>query len=154
MQINVDLIYPIGSIYMTASTVSPADLFGGMWERIEGRFLCGSGTPTQNSYNGFGTIQDNYLDPNQFGLSLGLTAGEYNHKLSVQEMPSHIHRQIIWDASPFGLQGMAGGSYPRGLSVDGGTFQDYNPRTGYEGGDQYHNNMPPFLVVNIWKRIA
>lgn len=41
MQINVDLIYPIGSIYMTTSTVSPAVLFGGTWERIKGRCIVG-----------------------------------------------------------------------------------------------------------------
>lgn len=41
MNINVDLIYPIGSIYMTTSTVSPAVLFGGTWERIKGRCIVG-----------------------------------------------------------------------------------------------------------------
>lgn len=41
MQINVDLVYPIGSIYMTTSTVSPAVLFGGTWERIKGRCIVG-----------------------------------------------------------------------------------------------------------------
>ena len=37
-----DTIYPIGSVYMSANPTSPADLFGGTWEAIEGRFLVGA----------------------------------------------------------------------------------------------------------------
>ena len=41
-----DLIYPIGSIYLSVSDVSPAALFGGSWERItfvKGRLKFGDG---------------------------------------------------------------------------------------------------------------
>ena len=27
-------------------------------------------------------------------------------------------------------------------------------RTSYVGGGESHNNMPPYLVVNMWKRTA
>lgn len=37
-----DTIYPIGAIYMSTNPTSPADLFGGTWEAIEGRFLVGA----------------------------------------------------------------------------------------------------------------
>ena len=39
----VDLFYPIGSIYMSIDSISPANLFGGTWERIENRFLLAAG---------------------------------------------------------------------------------------------------------------
>lgn len=32
-------VYPTGAIYMSTSSTSPAQLFGGSWERIQGRFL-------------------------------------------------------------------------------------------------------------------
>ena len=38
-----DTIYPIGAIYMSTNSTSPATLFGGTWQRIEGRFLLGAG---------------------------------------------------------------------------------------------------------------
>lgn len=33
--------WPIGSYYIAGNTTSPADLFGGTWQRIEGRFIYG-----------------------------------------------------------------------------------------------------------------
>ena len=39
-----NLIYPVGSIYMSVNNVSPATLFGGEWESLENRFLVGAGS--------------------------------------------------------------------------------------------------------------
>ena len=36
-----DLIYPVGSFYISAKSTNPAILFGGTWEQIQGRFLLG-----------------------------------------------------------------------------------------------------------------
>ena len=63
-------IYPVGSIYMSVTSTSPADLFGGTWERIKDRFLLASG--------------DTY--------SAGSTGGEAQHTLTVDEMPAHAHQ--------------------------------------------------------------
>lgn len=38
---NADEIYPIGSVCIRYDTTSPATLYGGTWQRIEGRFLFG-----------------------------------------------------------------------------------------------------------------
>ena len=43
-----DLIYPIGSIYMSMNSTNPSLLFGGTWEQISGKFLWATGsTPGQ-----------------------------------------------------------------------------------------------------------
>lgn len=39
----IDLIYPVGSIYISVNSVSPATLFGGTWEQIQDRFLLSAG---------------------------------------------------------------------------------------------------------------
>ena len=66
-----DLVYPVGSIYMSANSTSPTTLFGGTWERIQNRFLLSAGS----EYNA------------------GATGGEKTHTLSSSEMPSHTHTQ-------------------------------------------------------------
>lgn len=65
----VDLIYPVGSIYMNVNSTSPATLFGGTWEQLKDRFLLGAG--------------DTYTE--------GDTGGSANHTLTTDEMPSHNH---------------------------------------------------------------
>lgn len=35
----MDDIYPIGFIYMSVSSASPSTIFGGIWQKIEGRFI-------------------------------------------------------------------------------------------------------------------
>lgn len=38
---TVDEIYPVGSVCIRYDTTSPATLYGGTWQRIEGRMLFG-----------------------------------------------------------------------------------------------------------------
>ena len=61
--------YPVGAIYQSTGSTSPASLFGGDWERIQGRFLLG----TSSSY------------------SVTATGGEERHTLTISEMPRHNH---------------------------------------------------------------
>ena len=35
----LDLVYPVGAVYISATSTSPQTLFGGTWEQIKGRFL-------------------------------------------------------------------------------------------------------------------
>jgi hypothetical protein len=118
-------IYPIGSIYISVANTNPGTLFTGTWEKIEGKFLLASST----SY------------------SVGSTGGEANHTLTINEMPNHSHGAGA--GSKFqvyeGSIGFAPGNYyTRGNQNN----------TGTSGGGQAHNNMPPYLSVNIWKRIS
>ncbi len=121
-----DLIYPIGSIYMSVNNVNPELLFGGVWEKIEDKFLLASSS--------------NY--------ELGETGGEATHTLTVNEMPSHNHSRRT---SPQGYaeRDTSGNDIisPASGSAKAVTKTSYNT-----GGGQAHNNMPPYLVVNMWKR--
>ena len=117
-------MYPIGSIYLTLGEDSPAGLYGGAWELIKDRFLFGAG--------------DMY--------SMGVTGGEATHTLTVEEMPSHKHEirttplAVVDQAFTWGDENLRGaGSSMWSEAV---------------GGSQPHNNMPPFLTVRIWKRVA
>jgi hypothetical protein len=120
----LNFIYPVGSIYTSLSSTSPATLFGGTWERIQGRFLLSaSSTYEANS-----------------------TGGEATHKLTVNELPSHNHGNVY--SSDVG----SSDKVMDWISGNSGTKIGFN--TVNTGGGQAHNNMPPYLAVYMWKRTA
>lgn len=151
----IDYIYPIGSIYLSVNSTSPATLFGGSWTQLKDRFLLGSGST----------------------YSSGATGGAATHKLSVAEMPSHAHDTPFFNnmtnngemKSDFiGVFGK-GVTASQALKDTGQTstmemwwINQTNTAEGNEwayltsakGSGSAHNNMPPYLVVYMWKRTA
>lgn len=120
-----DFTYPVGSIYMSVSSTSPATLFGGTWQQIEDTFLLSAGST----------------------YTAGDTGGEAAHTLTVDEIPAHSHVQGKKYSTALGAY-----SPDAPWTANSGTI--YNWPTGDTGGDQAHNNMPPYLVVYMWKRTA
>lgn len=127
---TIDLLTPaIGEIYISTSNEHPSGRFGGIWEQIKDTFLLASG--------------DIY--------SPGSTGGEATHTLTIDEIPSHTHtykRHAFdrYDTDP-----------DLGDDVYGANNKTLDARegvTGSSGGGQPHNNMPPYLAVYVWKRIA
>lgn len=145
----VDAIYPVGSIYMSVNSTSPATLFGGTWEQIKGRFLLGTGTPDNNSNTYYGSDLT-YNGQTKYNETVGSTGGESRHTLSVAEMPSHTH-EIQGGGVKLSLVSGNTGYYRLQFATGGGVQQMLNLNT---GGDGAHNNMPPYLVVYMWKRTA
>lgn len=141
-------IYPIGSIYMNVNDINPADLFGGIWEQIKDCFLLACG--------------DTYAN--------GTTGGEANHKLTVNEMPSHTHvqnahkhawkgRKAEWGNTSGGnaktlIDFTATSSYLACAAVDDNGVGSTTATNKNTGGSGTHNNMPPYLAVNVWKRVG
>lgn len=124
----LDLIYPIGSIYMSVNNVSPQEFLGGTWVRIKDTFLLSAG--------------DTY--------SAGSTGGEATHKLTESEMPGHSHK-----ITTYGDESSAGATTRevRGTEYAHSALEATHS-TSSVGGNQPHNNMPPYLVVYMWKRTA
>lgn len=46
----LDAVWPVGSIYLSASEISPETLFGGTWEQVKDRFLLAAGIPIPGQY--------------------------------------------------------------------------------------------------------
>lgn len=136
----IESIYPIGSIYMSISNVEPSILFGGEWEQIKDVFLLSAG--------------DNY--------SAGSTGGEATHKLTAKELPKQsgtISTHGVYSGTPiaavsgvFSASHSCSGKYMNGTA----TGHDSIDTITYSNGGQNtaHNNMPPYLTVYAWKRIA
>lgn len=135
--------YPVGSIYLSVNDTNPATLFGGTWERIsQGRFLLGAGANVANTTNYWGAYP-----AGKENFPSGEMGGEVEHTLTVDEMPSHTHpERLEWgNTKAWGLTGTGQGA---NAVVDQGSV------TGATGGGKPHNNMPPYLVVYMWKRVS
>lgn len=120
------MAHPIGSIYSSTAATSPADLFGGTWERIKGAFIWG--------------IED--------GEQAGITGGEATHTLTVDEMPRH---RIDLNAVNAALDEAGSGYHPAWVVDKKYTAQVLSNNI---GGDQPHNNMPPYYGAYVWRRTA
>ena len=124
----LDLIYPVGSIYMSVNNVSPATFLGGTWDALQDRFLIGAG----NDY------------------AVNATGGETTHTLTIDEMPSHKHNNSTNDFPTWHDQTHSGALAWN--QTNGWHTEQLASHFDAVGGNQAHNNMPPYLAVYMWKR--
>lgn len=156
---------PVGYVYISVVSTSPATLFGGgTWVRIgQGRVLVGQDS-TQTEFD---TAEE--------------TGGSKTHTLTEAELPSHTHaidhNHLAFDSSEEGnhthiitrkdLTGNATGvargnttadadgtTEAAGLHTHNINVPDYAGTSGTAGSGAAHNNLQPYLVVYMWKRTA
>lgn len=133
-------IYPVGSIYIsTNKTFNPNTAFGGTWiKTAEGRCLIGANTR----------------------YPLGTTGGEATHTLRVEEMPAHDHTAGLASNFKLGNEGIYSSSIDHNSShqflyIDQTSTQATSViKTNPKGDSSAHNNMQPYLAVNLWERTA
>jgi len=139
--IFLNKIFPVGAVYITYDNNNPGNFLGGTWEQFgQGRTLVGEGTGNDGSTSMSFTTES--------------TGGEYRHKLSTDEMPSHNHRipDQADDNSSFK-------TYDWGDPMLLGTKRATKNKgywwsiTEYVGGSKSHNNLQPYVVTYFWRRV-
>jgi microcystin-dependent protein len=90
--------------------------------------------------------------PGGSSFNLGQTGGEKAHTLTIAEIPVHTH--LVSGSSAAGSLGSPSGNLPAVSSKPAyGTASPdvvMSPlAVGNAGGDQAHENMPPYLVLNF-----
>ena len=123
----IDLVYPVGAVYISMNQTSPQTLFGGTWTQIQGRFLIGAGT----------------------AYPAGSTGGEATHTLTASEIPDHTHT--------FKYTGQSVTTGVNSIRLYQAASNQYNAYSGGQSsncGGQAHNNLPPYMAVYMWTRTA
>lgn len=128
---NLNQFYPVGSVCQSTEPTNPATFMGGVWERFgNGRVLVGV-DETDADFNAANKI-----------------GGEKAHTLTIDEMPSHSHRQFV-------SANNGSDSIRRDWSSDGaGRAYDQGMETGRTGGNRPHNNLQPYITIYRWRRTA
>lgn len=165
----LNMIYPVGSIYMSVNNVSPATFIGGTWTALTDRVLIGAGSSYTVNATGGATSHTHTS-----AAHIHTTAG---HTLTVNEMPSHTHSHpnnghtFSWGDRNSTLWLNSGQMTAQGATNNGlSSYQGPNNLTNYTGGSASHShgntgsttpgntgsssNLPPYLAVYMWKRTA
>lgn len=143
-------IVRVGYIYASDDPTDPAEIFGfGTWERIKDTFLLAAG--------------DAY--------EAGTSGGEATHTLLPKELP-RLGGKIVMHSTASGtnvqlVKAIENGQYTNILSTnqsnkgkcrDGGTIMTSSDSIGdiniMFGENAAHNNMPPYFVTYVWRRIS
>ena len=149
----VDLIYPVGSIYMSVNSVNPATLFGGEWEQIKDKFLLSAGDTYSNATEGGSadavvvkhnhTQNAHYHNANSDGTRSFMTAptgSTWNEIAGSNISGSGYHYVVTQDKSNYNV-----------WVNQSANATATNKESGVDGTGK---NMPPYLTVNVWKRTA
>lgn len=169
----LNIFYPVGSIYTSTKSTSPATLFGGTWVQIKDTFLLTAG--------------DNYSAGSKGG-SATHTHTTGSHTLTVAETPAHTHTRGTMNitgsfmvdpdnawcriANPTGAftadndqtraTGGGSGSTTHPARANFTASNSWTGATSSVGGGAAHNhgntgsssNLPPYRVVYAWERTA
>lgn len=130
-------VFPIGYVLTTFDNNDYTDYLGFKWEQISDRFLLASTS-----------------EPGDLG-------GEATHTLTYEEMPIHSHGTILYCNYGGGTQDVAGcfiiesPQYVSWSALNRSNINiGYAGQTDDRGGSQAHNNMPPYVTVRMWRRVA
>lgn len=135
----VERDHPVGSLYISENATSPAEIYGGTWERIEGKFIMGA--------------SDTY--------PAGSTGGEESVKLTRENIPILPTRKGVAAINTVGSAihvPQWGWIYTAKQVTNSDGYNSYTAQwddVGTEDADMQNvNNMPPYYSVYIWRRVA
>lgn len=155
----IDVLFPIGSVYFTATNQNPSTFMGGTWSSIaEGRVVIGVGTGTDSTGD-------------QKTFEAGTNDGTYSKSLDSTNIPPHYHyvanSDIVQATSANALTESKSVSVGAAVSLDqayllkGSTTKPTLGRTSTFGNTSTTDGLgspvsitPPSFGLYIWKRTA
>lgn len=149
----MDLIHPVGSIYLSMDDTDPKTLFPGTyWTRIaKGRMLVGSSASpkasdySDNSTDSWGELNHSSQKP----PATGATGGSL--KLTTRELPAHTHS---FDRDGDSSSALAGDNPNDFGSVWRTVGSSAHTSVTTTSAGSSGNYLPAFMAVAVWQRIS
>ena len=151
-------VYPVGSIYLSATSTSPATLFGGTWSQLQNRFLVGVGTSYGAGSTGGSDTHTHTSAAHKHGAGfesggdgdLWATVTGASGYILFREDGTVPYSQATWTASHrvSGTYGTTTSTVGGGADVRGFTSTTTPSATGST------STLPPYLAVYMWQRTA
>jgi microcystin-dependent protein len=174
----VNKMFPVGSVYITATNPNPGTFLGGTWTQIaQGRTLIGVGTLGDDTYAAGDvggaarvTLGINELPSHNHGGTTGNESANHTHSGTTASAGTHTHTTPLSDGGYFqysGGGGTSGINIP--LGADGttssagahthtfttnGVSANHTHSISAQGGGGAHENRMPYLAVYFWQRTA
>ena len=148
---------PVGSISLFAGKTAPngwlicdgsavsRTTYANLFSVIGTTYGTGDGSTTFNIPNLKGRVPVG-VDSNDTSFdTIGETGGEKTHTLSVDEMPAHNHSTVYISSFEGGNQNARTGYGYNEVALNKSSYGNSVAKT---GGDQPHNNLQPYIVMN------
>ena len=146
-------VYPVGSIYICLHNGNPGLVFGGTWAKIEGRFLLASSNAysvnsTGGSADAVVVTHTHDQEPHSHDAYEGMFL------TSVDDIKINSTNRSFPSASSNGVHFVyTDADTVHGISENTQTEEKW-PDISSTGVSGTGKNMPPYLVVNVWRRTA
>lgn len=159
----VDMIYPVGAIYISRSSVNPATLFGGTWSQIKGKFLIGrDGTHTTEGGSETHTLTASEMPQHRHTIAHTHTISHtHNVAAAVKSSETHSHTYIRTSGTTVGATtATATIDEAKSQTITSGVPSSMNSgdaspsASGYAGSSTAFSIMPPYLPVYMWERTS
>ena len=157
--------FPVNSLYLSLGSENPSTLWlGTTWQKQEGRFLLGSsGSYALGSTGGASTVKLAIANLPSHTHSASQSAHTHSqpthtHKTNIESRDkdgSYVRNRYYFHMYTNTLFGSAANS-PNVASAGGDTTGSATPSIsiGVTGSGTAFSIMPPYLVINIWKRLS
>lgn len=90
----LNILYPVGSYYISNSSTNPATLFGGRWQKLEGRFLLGAGSSYSLGATG-GSANAIVVQHNHTASGTVTSAGAHTHTVTGTAASNGAHTHTV-----------------------------------------------------------
>jgi microcystin-dependent protein len=151
----LDLVYPVGAVYISTANITPATIFGGSWTAISGKFLLSTdsshavGTTGGEEYK---TLQPANLPVHSHGVTVTVGDHYYSHSHVIGADKDGGAGSVNWSVHGAGV---SGAGYQIETSEDSTTlYHNVSATVGSTGEGQSFSIMPPYLSVYMWQRTA